>query len=316
MKGSEVPESALPLVTVGVPLYNADGYLSGSLDSLLAQTFRSFEIVISDNGSQDRTEEICRSYAAKDSRIRYFRHDANRGAAWNHNFVIEQARGHYFRHHHHDDLSEPRHLECCVAALEADAGAVLAYPRTTLIDAAGNVTGTYEDRLALSEETPHERLLHLLRNIYLCNAVLGLIRMDALRRTALCGAYVESDHVLLAELALQGRFIEVPEALFRRRMHAGKSTEANRTKRARAAFEDPRLATAWFLWPNTRLFAERLRAVWRADVAVLERLSCARVVVSWQAGFAARYLRASASRAGRRVAHLLGAREGVGSGKG
>jgi glycosyltransferase involved in cell wall biosynthesis len=299
------PQLQEPVVTVGVPLFNAATYLSGALDSLLAQTFERFEILISDNGSTDDTDAICRRYASMDSRIRYYRHETNRGAAWNHNFVILEARGRFFRHHHHDDLSEPRHLERCLAALESDPGAVLAYPRTTLIDSVGAVTGIYDDRLALGEDTPHARLKHLLENIYLCNAVLGLIRTDVLRQTALFGAYFSADHVLLAELAMRGRFIELKEPLFRRRIHPGKSTEANRTLRERAAFEDPQLANARFFLPNFRLFAERLKAVWNARIGLREKLLCAGVVTAWQSGFAARQLRTRASNVRGRVVRWL-----------
>lgn len=309
---AERVEPAAPIVTLGVPLFNGALYLASALDSLIAQTFDRFEIVISDNGSTDGTEEICRRYAALDPRIRYFRHDINRGATWNHNFLIMEARGRYFRWHHYDDLCEPSHLERCVAALEANPGAVLAYPRTILIDAAGSITSHYDDRLALDEEAPHARLQHFLRNVYLCNPVLGLMRMEALRRTALHGAYVAADHVLLAELAMQGRWVEIPETLFFRRFHAAKSTEANRTIRDRAAWFDPRLRKGMFFWPNLRLFFERLKAVGRAHVGLREKLRCAWVVIVWQTGFAVRLHRQRWSRRLARFVEWLGLGEKVG----
>jgi glycosyltransferase involved in cell wall biosynthesis len=301
-----------PIVTIGVPLFNSASYLASALDSLIAQTFGRFEIVISDNGSTDGTEEICRRYAALDHRIRYFRHDVNKGATWNHNFLIKEARGRYFRWHHYDDLCEPRHLEQCVAALAANPRAVLAYPRTTLIDSAGRITSHYDDRLALSEDAPHARLRHLLCNVYLCNPVLGLIRLDAMRRTALHGAYVAADHVLLAELAMQGPWLEIPEALFFRRFHAAKSTEANRTKRDRAAWFDPQLRKGTFFWPNLRLFSERLKAVSRARIGLGEKLLCAWVVITWQSGFALRLLRERWSRRIARFVEWLGFGEKLG----
>ncbi len=312
MSAERQVEHATPLVTLGMPLFNGALYLSSALDSLLSQTYQSFEIVISDNGSTDGTEEICRRYARQDPRIRYFRHDTNRGAAWNHNFLIMEASGRYFRWHHYDDLCEPRHLERCVAELESNASAVLAYPRTILIDAAGGITSHYNDRLALGEAAPHARLQHFLSNVYLCNPVLGLMRMDALRRTALHGAYIAADHVLLAELAMQGCWAEVPEALFYRRFHAAKSTEANRTMRDRAAWFDPRLRKGTLIWPNLRLFWERLRAVGRAPIGPWEKALCARVVIAWQAVFVMRMYR---QRWAKRVARFVdrgGIRERVG----
>jgi glycosyltransferase involved in cell wall biosynthesis len=63
----------LPRVRIGLPAYNGERHLPAALDSLLAQTYGDFELIISDNASTDRTEEICREYAARDSRIRYHR---------------------------------------------------------------------------------------------------------------------------------------------------------------------------------------------------------------------------------------------------
>lgn len=296
-----------PVVTLGMPVYNGAQYLEASLDSLLAQTFGDFEIVISDNGSTDGTGEICRRYAASDARIRYVRHGVNRGAAWNHNFVVCEARGRFFRWHHADDLCDPRHLESCVAALESDPAVVLAYPRTQIIDGATRVTGRHDDRLDLREAAPHARVRHLLANVFLCNPILGLIRIDALRRTALLGSYLRSDHVLLAELAMGGRWTEMPEALFYRRIHAGKSTEANRSLKDRAAWFDPRLRDKKHFWPNLRLFAEHLRAVRRAPIRWQDRFLCGWSVVVWQARFESERLRSRLQHVCSRVAIWTGA---------
>src|SRR4051812_24045089 len=88
--------SSIPLITVGLPVFNGENYLRGALDSLLAQRHDSFEIVISDNGSTDGTRAICNEYVAKDPRIRLLVSDINRGAAWNFNEVVRHARGRYF----------------------------------------------------------------------------------------------------------------------------------------------------------------------------------------------------------------------------
>src|SRR3954467_5074495 len=85
-----------PRLTVGLPTYNGEDYLASALDSLLAQTFTDFELIISDNASTDATESICREYAAKDARIRYIRQEKNRGAASNFRFVLDKSGGKYF----------------------------------------------------------------------------------------------------------------------------------------------------------------------------------------------------------------------------
>jgi glycosyltransferase involved in cell wall biosynthesis len=74
-----------PRVSIGMPVYNGEPYLTRALDALLAQSFTDFELIISDNASTDATETICREYAARDRRIRYYRCNENHGAAWNFN---------------------------------------------------------------------------------------------------------------------------------------------------------------------------------------------------------------------------------------
>ena len=114
-----------PRVTVGVPVFNGELFVAETLNSLLKQTFSDLEIVISDNASTDRTQEICRAYAARDWRVRYYRNDVNRGAAWNHNRVFELARGEFFKWSAADDLCAPEFLTLCVAALDRDPAAVM-----------------------------------------------------------------------------------------------------------------------------------------------------------------------------------------------
>src|SRR6185369_4346332 len=107
-----------PSVSIGLPVYNGVNYLRQALDSLLAQTFGDWELILSDNGSTDATESICREFAARDGRIRYLREPVNRGATWNFNRVFELSRAPLFRWAAHDDVCSPELLERCVAALE------------------------------------------------------------------------------------------------------------------------------------------------------------------------------------------------------
>ena len=63
---SSVTRAKTPRVSIGMPLYNAEQFLAGTLDSIVAQSFRDFELIISDNGSTDRTASICRDYASRE----------------------------------------------------------------------------------------------------------------------------------------------------------------------------------------------------------------------------------------------------------
>ena len=81
----------LPLVSIGMPVYNGVDVLGCAIESVLSQSFRNFELIISDNASTDGSEALCRGFAANDSRIRYIRQSANLGAIGNFRFVLDEA---------------------------------------------------------------------------------------------------------------------------------------------------------------------------------------------------------------------------------
>lgn len=111
-------QDSVPLVSIGVPVYNGRATLQRVLDSLLAQSLADFEIIISDNGSTDGTSTLCGGYAEKDNRVRYLRQKENIGVAPNFKFVLEQARGKYFLWAASDDVRSPDFLEENVRFLE------------------------------------------------------------------------------------------------------------------------------------------------------------------------------------------------------
>lgn len=96
--------NSTPAVSIGMPVYNGEKFIIEALDSILAQTFTDFELIISDNASTDGTEAICNDYATRDSRIRYFRQNENAGALFNFKFVLNEARGSFFKWAAVDDL--------------------------------------------------------------------------------------------------------------------------------------------------------------------------------------------------------------------
>jgi glycosyltransferase involved in cell wall biosynthesis len=221
----------MPVLSIGMPLYNGETFLEKALSSILAQTFGDFELIVSDNSSTDRSVEIVRAVAARDNRIRLRENATNLGAAVNYNVLVELARGKYFKWAAHDDLLAPTCLERCVAELERRSDAILCYPTTLMIDEADRPTG--EDPFdvgAINEETPHDRFHRYMDRAWPkcgCNAVFGVIRMDGLKKTRLIGGYAASDKILLGELALLGKFDQLPDALFLRREHPRSSVRAN-----------------------------------------------------------------------------------------
>jgi glycosyltransferase involved in cell wall biosynthesis len=224
-----------PEVSVGVPVYNGARFLAAALDSLLAQTFRDFEIVVSDNASTDETPKICEKYVTLDSRIRYFRHTVNIGAPRNYSFVASVACGRYFKWASANDYCAAEMLERCVSVLSNQPDAVLCYGRTVLVDEATGRKEGYERDLALVEARPSDRFRSLIGGLELNNAQSGLIRLDALRQTGLDRPYPGGDFPLMAELALRGRFVVLPDFLLHRRM-GGETFSRGLVGRARTKF--------------------------------------------------------------------------------
>lgn len=280
------PAPKIPRVSIGVAVYNGARFLARTLDSLLAQTYRDFELIVCDNCSMDGTEEICRRYAERDPRIRYHRNRENIGAPCNFNLTFELSRGEYFKWSGADDLCAPEMLERCITVLDQRAEVVLAYPKTRLIDETGAVISDYDDRLDLQFETPHKRLSHLLWNIRMCNAVFGVIRSNVLKRSRLFGTYSNSDLAFLAELALYGPFVELPTPLFFRRFVELSSLKYRSPYERMTMFQPGRIGQLSF--PNWRLLFGFISAIHRAQLSWMEGLRCyARMHVwlrRWRAG--------------------------------
>ena len=268
---------ARPRVSIGLPVYNGERYLAESLDSLLKQTFGDFDLIICDNASTDRTEALCRGYAERDRRIRYHRNPANLGAARNYRLAFELASADYFRWATHDDLAAPEHLARCVEALDRDPSVVLAYPKTKILDEWGAPVSEYEDGLHLPQPNATERFVELARRLKLCNPVYGLIRADALRRTALLRSYFGSDGLLLAELTLYGKFCEIPEFLFYRRRHPAAFTSQKDPMKLLQFYEPKtKRPTPLLTW---RHLAAHMAAVARAPLAIGEKARLYRFLV-------------------------------------
>jgi glycosyltransferase involved in cell wall biosynthesis len=268
-----------PLVTVGMPVYNGERFVAQALESTLSQTFQDFELIIADNASTDATEQICREYAEKDPRVRYYRSDENHGAAWNHNRVVELARGDYFRWQCHDDYCDPTFLEKCFAIVQNDPGVVLCYSRFVRVDEQGKRLGVKSSRV-IGGAKPHVRFRSLIYRRDSCEEIYGVTRTAVIRKTALIGSYSNSDDTFLAELILHGRFHEVPEPLFFYRIHRAQSTSAYPSRSGRMAWFDPS-ARARISLPFLRLFAGYFSLVWRSPLAWPEKIRCYSSLVGW-----------------------------------
>jgi glycosyltransferase involved in cell wall biosynthesis len=222
--------STPPRISIALPVFNGERYLAQAIRSILEQTYRDFELIVSDNASTDGTAEICRSFEAGDRRIRYIRQPRNIGASPNFNISYALASGEYFKWAAHDDYMEPEYLAKCVEALDADPDAVLCQSLVRLIDDQDRLIEIHRPiEPAAARSRPSERFAARMRNPR-CLDIWGLIRTKVLRDSVLIGSYVGMDRALLLELALRGRFLLIDEPLFTNRDHPERATRVTRTQ--------------------------------------------------------------------------------------
>lgn len=127
-------------VSVILPVYRVEKYISAAVKSVLEQTYQTFEIIIVDDDSPDQSAEICRQF--KDSRIKII-HQKNRGLAGARNTGIRHAQGDYIAFLDGDDIWLPEKLEKHIEHLESSPAVGVSFSRSALIDESGNLLGTY-----------------------------------------------------------------------------------------------------------------------------------------------------------------------------
>lgn len=232
-------EHGTPLVSIGLPVFNGEAYVARAIASVLGQTEADLELIVCDNASSDATQEICEGFARQDTRVRYFRNPRNLGAGPNYDLCFARARGTFFKWAAHDDMIAPAFLERAVAALRVNPDAVLCTVGITEIGPDDAVLRRYANRFpGIDAASPARRLGAVIHTRHQCEDFFGLFRRAALIGSGLHGTYAGSDKVLLAEMALRGPWVSVPEPLFLHREHPRRYTRA-------VLLGDRRQAAAW-----------------------------------------------------------------------
>ncbi len=275
-----------PSVSIGVPVYNGSPYLKEAIESLLAQTYGDFEIVISDNASEDDTRDVCEYYAQRDNRIRYYRNAENIGLIKNYNRVFELSEGVYFKWMSHDDLHEPRYLEACLPPIRDDSSISVSHCETGLVDSAG-VPLPYDEKLnscfdaanncrwyldrsdCATKGSQSRRFRDVMAYQIMCGPIFALMPRHLLKQTGLNEAYFGSDKMLLAEMALLGRFHIVPERLFKKRMH-GQMTSVQKGS-SQTARIDPKAGQKSLQLQKLSSYLSMFK---RRDLPLGQRLAC------------------------------------------
>ncbi|MDX2242744.1 MAG: glycosyltransferase family A protein [Leptolyngbyaceae cyanobacterium bins.302] len=214
-----------PLLSFAVPIYNGEHLIGHLLDSLLAQDFDNFEIVISDNASTDRTGEICQEYARRDRRIRYFRNPENIGLMPNFNRLIDLAQGKYMRWIGGDDWLEPDYARKCIAAIEARPDVIGVTTYQDFLNEDGSQDYVEYRGARLDSPSVYKRFARMIWFTYhdprYIDPIYTMVRRDMLQKTG--GHRLDifaADQVLAVEMSILGAFTHVPECL----AHRGKAS--------------------------------------------------------------------------------------------
>jgi glycosyltransferase involved in cell wall biosynthesis len=234
-----------PKVVLGVPIYNPGEPLVEALESLLAQTYRDYAVVVVDDSTTDQPGLIVNRYAEGRNDIVYEHHGERLGMArnWRRAFTLANERFEgfeLFAWGSDHDVWHPRWLEVLVSALDADPGAVLAYPLSWRIGGGGEVFRESAQFDTAGIDSPRSRLSTVIAGMGAGTMVYGLYRTSALARAGVFLDYLAPDRLLLTELSLYGRFLQVPETLWYRRYRHEVSPE--RQRRALFAGDPPRSA--------------------------------------------------------------------------
>lgn len=202
----------MPRISIGMPIRNGGELLQGALDSLFKQTIQDFELIVSDNGSDDGSSELLTKLAESDSRIRYFRQEKPLRAYDNFRFVLERARAEFFIWAAHDDTRDDDFLERMLGALEANHHAIVAFGDLNIVTPDNSVGTPFLFPFDTTGMGVLARLLKLSR--MQCFYYYGLWRTTAIQKVpyAYCAWWPDLPMMLAA--AQMGEFVHVEGTRF------------------------------------------------------------------------------------------------------
>lgn len=260
-----------PLVTVGMPVFNAERYVREAIDAILAQTYCNIELIISDNASTDRTPIICDEASSTDARVRIYHQPKNIGAPRNWNFLVGEARGKYFKWASASDICSDSFIAKCVGGLQDDPEIVLCYGYTQYLGEGGSDTEIFTGDKSIEFDRPSERFAAAL-GVGVNNIQQGLFRVSSLRQTRLDRLYPSGDLALMAELSLLGKFRLLPEVLlYRRRTQSTFTSFLTPLERARIYHPE---ASKPMKLIRGRFYADIVGCAIRSKVVLVEKIRC------------------------------------------
>ena len=238
----------IPKVSIGMPVYNGEKIVRVALDSLLAQTFTDFELIISDNASTDRTGEICQEYAKKDPRIHYVRQPKTQEAESNFQFVLDKARGEYFMLACDDDVRSPDYLSVNIDFLSKNPDFVASTSPVRFEGGKFNEIKMGDFSLVGDKA---QRIVHFFKGGFNCGRFYSLMRRDMVKDYPIADRFLGNDLALVLHLASKGNLNRASEGS----VVLGKSGNSNTNN----IFRTFRKSLIYFFFPFYRLSVYTLK---------------------------------------------------------
>jgi glycosyltransferase involved in cell wall biosynthesis len=208
--------AAPPLVSIALPVFNGERYLRTALDCIAAQTCRDYELVIVDNGSTDRTPEICHEYAARDPRIRYVRYEGTVPVVDNFWRAFQHTRGTFFLWNAADDTRPCDAIDRALEVFRRHPDTVMVHGPVELDLPLEGRTIVVANDVAADGPNPAARVAAIARRLRHNGMLYGVYRRDALARVVF-RQHFGQDFLVCLQMALIGpiRYLERPIVRYR-----------------------------------------------------------------------------------------------------
>jgi glycosyltransferase involved in cell wall biosynthesis len=206
------------LLTIGMMVYNEAKYINEAIDSLLAQTYKDFVLIISDNASTDVTSEICKRYAEKDKRIVYIRHNNNMGGYFSFNYVLNSVNTPFFMFCAGHDKWHSQFIEKLFPIIIENKELISVYPLTREINIDGSLGVIHQDDYTTQGiKNIGQRYFLILKRIIKCNVIYGIWRTSIFKQIRF-KKLISNDVLFLLNASFLGEFKQYKEVLFFRRI--------------------------------------------------------------------------------------------------
>lgn len=210
-------------ISIGMPIYNGEKFLEKKLKSIISQTYSNFELIISDNGSNDKTSSICLEYQKKDDRIKYFRHEKNQGITWNFNFVLEKSKKEFFIFAAVDDIISEKFLEKNLNILQNNPKIVVSISKIESYDSINQLDKSSKDLTkklkqkirptdTISINGTYEKKVREYLKKSTCQVIYGLFRKSSIKKIKF-ESFIGNDWAVFLDVLKTGDLYVIDETM-------------------------------------------------------------------------------------------------------